>query len=203
MKDYLMINNKKIDLTPEQVREIECSFCYNKTALKNVAVGDTFWVGGLEFIVLEQNAETTSVILKDLWKVMSFDGFSNDYKNSQIRSYLNTVFYQEVASIVGDENIVEHSVNLIADDGRIEYQKCKDKVSLLTCGSYRKYIYVLSRHKVDKWWWLATAYSTDDNGCNTDVRCVNNAGTLSCTMCRYYNGVRPFCILKNDILVSQ
>ena len=52
MKNYLMLNNKKIELTPEQVREIENSFNFNKTELKNIPIGDIFKVGDLEFIVL-------------------------------------------------------------------------------------------------------------------------------------------------------
>lgn len=38
MKNYLMLNDKKIELTPEQVNQIEKSFCLCKTELKNIPV---------------------------------------------------------------------------------------------------------------------------------------------------------------------
>lgn len=37
MKNYLMLNNKQIELSAEQVKQIEESFGFNKTQLKDVA----------------------------------------------------------------------------------------------------------------------------------------------------------------------
>ena len=202
MNNYLILNNKKIELTPEQVKQIEQSFDLNKTELKNIAVGDTFKVGNLEFIVLEHTEENTCVILKDFWKSDIFDKSSNDYKNSSIRTALNTDFYKEL-SVVGEENVITHTVDLTADDGRTDYETCKDKASLLTCELYRKYVYILDKYNPRKWWWLATAYSTEPNDCETTVRCVSRDGTLYYNNCYNYIGVRPFCILKSNIFVSK
>ena len=49
MENYLMLNNKKIELTAEQVKEIESSFGFNRVMLKDIEVGETFKVGNLEF----------------------------------------------------------------------------------------------------------------------------------------------------------
>ncbi len=208
MENFLMLNNRKIELTPEQVKEIENSFNFDKLLLKDVKVGETFKVGTLEFIVLEHvmtddNKSVTYVILKDFWKTTKFDSSFNNYKESEIRKDLNNNFYNELSGIVGADNIVEHTVDLTADDGRTDYEDCNDNISLLTCEMYRKYVYVLEKYNPKKWWWLATAYSTKSNGYEVSVRCVINIGTLSDNYCDNFIGVRPFCILKSNIFVSK
>lgn len=208
MKNYLMLNNKQIELSAEQVKQIEESFGFNKTQLKDVAVGETFKVGELEFIVLEHkeynpgNCETF-VILKDFWKTDKLDDSSNDYKESSIRQSLNTEFYALLSNAVGSENIVKHTVDLTADDGRTDYNTCGDNISLLTCEMYRKYVYILDKYNPEKWWWLATPYSTKSNGSALSVCCVFRNGALDNRDCLTYFGVRPFCILKSNIFVSK
>lgn len=207
MKNYLMLNNKQIKLSSEQVKQIEESFGSNRTELKNIPVGETFKVGELEFIVIEHKEEfpghtETLVILKDFWKTAKFDDESNDYKNSSIRKLLNTDFYELLSKSVGAENIVNHTVNLTADDGRTDYGSCDDGISLLDCDMYRKYVYILEKHNPKKWWWLVTPYSTKSNGYNFSVRCVRSLGTMDDDSCGHDVGVRPFCILKSSIFVS-
>jgi hypothetical protein len=160
--------------------------------LKNIEIGEDFKVGNLEFVVLEHKEETTAVILKDFWKTAKFDSSANDYKESEIRKDLNNAFYYELSGAIGTNNIVKHTVDLTADDGRIDYKQCEDYISLLTCDLYRKYVYVLEKYNPESWWWLATAYSTKSNDYTTAVRCVRSFGTLSLVRCYYYNGVRPF-----------
>ena len=203
MKNYLMLNNKKIELTEEQVKEIENSFDFNRVKLSDVPVGGTFKAGDLEFVVLEQHGLETSVILKEFWKSAQFDGSQNDYKESSIRKDLNVNFYEQLSSLVGKENIVKHTVDLTADDGRTDYGNCDDYISLLTCEMYRKYVYVLEKHNPKKWWWLATSYSVKSNGWETSVRCVCGFGALYRNSCDISFGVRPFCILKSNIFVSK
>ena len=203
MDNYLKLNGKKIQLTPEQVKEMEESFGANKTELKSIPEGETFKVGNLEFIVLEHHEETTSVILKQFWKSSQFDSDSNDYKNSNIRKDLNNNFYKELCAFVGSENIIKHKVDLTADDGLKDYGSCEDDISLLTCNLYRKYVYTLKKYNPVKWWWLATAYSTKSNGYEVSVRCVYGDGALYDCGCSCEDGVRPFCILKSNIFVSK
>lgn len=202
MKNYLMLNNKKIELTPEQVKEIENSFEFNKIKLSEIPVGETFKVGGFEFIVLEQDGFGTAVILKDLWKTYAFDKESNNYEKSSIRKELNSAFYEEILGVVGKDNIIQHKVDLTADDGRTDYGVCDDYISLLTCDMYRKYVYTLAKYNPKKYWWLATSYSTKSNGYEYSVRCVNTNGALG-EFCCDGLGVRPFCILNSSIFVSR
>lgn len=203
MKNYLMLNNKKIELTSEQVKEIENGFNINKIKLENVPIGDTFKVGDLEFVVLEHVQETALVVLKGFWKTSAFDGSSNNYRDSEIRKSLNGDFYLSLSKIVGEDNIVTHEVDLTSDDGRADYGSCFDNISLLTCNMYRKYVYTLDKHRNGEWWWLATPHSTKSNGYEFTVRCVDCGGALDYYVCGFGLGVRPFCILKSSIFVSK
>ena len=115
---------------------------------------------------------------------------------------MNNDFYNQLAEIVGKENIIEHTVDLTSDDGRKEYETCMDYISLLTCEQYRKYVNILDKYNPKQWWWLATPYSTLEDY-NSLVRCVNIDGALNSDCCNGTNGVRPFCILKSDIFVSE
>lgn len=204
MKDNcIVLNGQKNELTESQVDEIKNSFKINTLQLKDIPVGETFKVGNLEFVVLEHESGTSAVILKEFWKASAFDDSSNDYKESEIRKQLNTDFYNELSSAVGEENIIEHVVDLTSDDGRKDYEYCTDKVSLLTCDKYRKYVLILDKYRPGSWWWLATAYSTKDNGYSLSVRCVGNFGALYYMNCSNDYGVRPFCIFKSNIFVSK
>ncbi len=204
MSNYLMLNNKKIELTPEQVNEMKKSFGLGPVPLKDITIGEIVKLGDLEFVVLEHNSDgTTALLLKDFWKTATFDDNSNNYSESNIRKDLNENFYKHLSDIVGSENIVKHTVDLTSDDGRTDYGSCEDYISLLTCDMYRKYVHILDEHRPDNWWWLSTAYSTKSNGYDFSVRCVNNIGALGISGCNDSLGVRPFCILKSNIFVSE
>lgn len=167
--------------------------------LGNVPCGDTVKLGNRECIVLDHNDGTTAVITKQFVKTMAF-GENGNYLTSDIRSYCIGDFYQELAKVVGAENIVPHVVNLDADDGTGDHVECTDSVSILTRDQYRRYRKFLPAY--DEWWWLATRVNTDDPDYARYVCCVNPSGILSWGgyVCR--GGVRPFCILNSSILVS-
>lgn len=118
--------------------------------LADIAVGETFKVGELEFVVLEHSKDTTAVILKSCWKRAEFDCESNNYAESDIRSDLNTTFYNTLSSLVGKDNIIKHTVDLTSDDGRKGYEKVEDFVSMLTCDLFRRYVYILDKYKPGK-----------------------------------------------------
>ena len=203
MNNYLMLNGRKIALTAGQVEKIRESFDISSAPLGSIKVGKIAKIGDLEFIVLQHIADTTLVLLRDFWKTSQFDRDTNNYYKSSIRKALNTEFYNVLSGLIGKENIVKHYVDLTADDGRIDYVDCEDYVSLLTCDMYRKYVYTLEAYNPDKWWWVATARSTESNNSPYCVRCVNGNGSLANNICNCECGVRPFCILKSDIFVSR
>ena len=161
--------------------------------LGDVKPGATVKIGGREYIVLDHSKDTTAVITKDPWRSMEF-GDSGNYAESAVRNALNKEFLSEVSSAVGVESIIEHEVDLLAEDDTNEGSSCRDKVSLLTVDLYRRYRKLLPAY--GSWWWTATPYSTEFP---RSVCYVDGDGTLCWFICRYSCGVRPFLILDSSI----
>lgn len=204
--NYLMLNNKKINLTDTQVEEIKKSFGFANLKLANIPVGDTCKIGDYEFIVLEHSKDTTAVITKELYIENSQFGTNNNNfadENCIVRQKLKE-FSNKISAVIGENNLITHTVDLTSDDGLKDYGKISVKMSLLTCKLYRRYVYILDKFKILKWWWLATAYSTSTHNDKDWVKCVSPHGNIN-----YHNysigsiGVRPFCILNSNIFVSK
>jgi hypothetical protein len=202
MKNYIKINNQKIELTEEQINEIRQSFGLTNFKLSDIPEGEPFKVGKYEFVVLEHSGDTTAVILKALLFDSKKFGKDSNYKNSYVDDVCND-FANTISDIIGEENLVEHTVDLTADDGLKDYGTIKRRMSLLTANLYRRYVEILDKHKTGKWWWLSTSYSTPTHGYNNFIKCVAPSGYV----CNYgFNnnlGVRPFCILNSNIFVSK
>lgn len=200
--NYMMLNDQKIELTDKQVEEIRKSLCITAVKLSDVPVGEPVKIGKYEFIVLEHAKETTAAILKSLLFESKQFGKNNNYKNSYVDDICND-FATDIEAIIGENNLIEHTVDLTSDDGLDDYGQIKRKMSLLTCDLYRRYVRILDKHKISKWWWLATPYSTPTHDDNTWIKCVSPYGYFNCN--DYHNdvGVRPFCILKSNIFVSK
>ena len=202
-ENYLCLNGQKIELTKEQLAKIRDSVV-KKTKLSEKAVGEIVTIDNYEYIVLEQNnfTCTTSLLMKDLLQDDVNFGDTLDFKTSNIKKLLDK-FALELEKEVGKDNVIEHTVDLTSDDGLKDYGTTTAKVSLLTCDLYRKFVYIIDKFKLDKWWWLATPFSTPTHGYNTLVKCVSPRGSIDYYSCSCIsNGVRPFCILNSNIFVS-
>jgi len=201
MKNFISINGQKTELTEEQVQQIRASFGLS-VKLANVAVGDMVKIGDHELIVLEQSGDTTAVICKDFIETCTF-GDSNNYDGSKVDKLCNK-FATGLAKIIGEDNVIQHTVDLTADDGLKDYGSVKRFASLLTTDLYRRYVYTLDKFKPDAWWWLATPYSTPSHEHTVWAKCVSPSGGVNggdYDYCDY--GVRPFCILNSNIFVSK
>ncbi len=172
------------------------------TELGKVDPGTVVKAGKFEIIVLEHLKEGTAILFKDaLEERRKFDSDSGNWTSSDLRNYLNTDFYKTLAFNFGEENIVEHTVDLTTVEGSKKYGTVQDKVSLLTCSLFSKYHDILEKFKLDKWWWLCTPIDVPNyEDC---ARAVSYSGLVGYN--RYYDdgGVRPFCILKSNIFVSK
>lgn len=199
-KSYIVINGgQPINLTEEQVKELKKSL-NNNVCPKNVAPGETFVHCGVEFIVLEHTAEGTLVITKELWEENVKFGRNNNFadEDCNVRKSL-----ERFANKIGTEQMVEHIVDLTSDDGLKDYGTTRAYVSLLTTEQCRKYVDILDKHKVNKWWWLVTPFSTPTHEDDEWVKCVSPRGNIGNDDSGNGNhGVRPVCILKSDIFVS-
>lgn len=168
----------------------------------DLKVGDTFELAGLTWKILDITAEGYMCLADKLADKMTFDEKSNDWVKSQLREYLNTEFVEEIASEVGEENIVSFKRDLLSLDGQTEYGECEDKVSLLTIDEYRKYRSLIPNTD-DYWWWLISPWSTACNDWNTTVAVVSSSGFIDCNDCYYFNGGRPVCIFSSSIFESE
>ena len=201
MKDYLMYNNTKYEISEETAEELARIFGNKETTLSDVEVGKTFKIGDMEFIVLEHLDGSTVVIAKDLFCEDIKYGTNNNYDGSAA-DYLCNDIAQKIADIIGEDNIVGHELDLTANNGMKCYGSITRKVALPTAEQVRKYAYILAEYKIDDWWWLATASGTPKWGTTDYVLCVSRAGLLGIINFSFLCGVRPFCILKSSISVS-
>ena len=207
--NYISIYNKQIELTEEQAEAIAVALRewenakQEKVQLSDVSAGEVVRIGEYEFIVLEQMGEKTAVILKNLLvKEMTF-GSNNRYNGSNVDKSC-CEFAPLIEAIVGDENLMDHTVDLTADDGLKDYGAIIRRVSSLTAEQYRKYVEILDKYKPDAWWWLATPFSTKSHDNDLWVKCVSPSGYLGNDRYNNYDGgVRPFCILESTIFASR
>ena len=203
MSNYLIINDHRIELTEEQVQQIIAAHNTGIPTIKlaDIEEGNSFMIGVHEFIVLEQSGDTTAIIRKDLLPDQEF-GRTNNYHDSAVDKTC-CKFADEIATIIGAENIVEHTVDLTSDDGLKDYGTIQSRCSLLTADLYRRYIDILDKFNPDSWWWLATPHSTKRHENDNWVKCVSPSGCIDFYHYGLVDGVRPFLILKSTIFVSK
>lgn len=208
MENYIMFKGQKIELTEGQISQMEnvlrgesCG-CPSRSKLADIPAGETFKIGTYEFVVLEHCEGGTNVILKDLIKESEEFGDCNNFNDSNV-DHICSEFETEISNLVGAENLLIHTVDLTSDDGLKCYGTVERRMSLITTEMYRRYVEILDKHKLDKWWWLATPYSTPKHEDDYWVKCVSPSGYFYDFNCYFNRGVRPFCILKSDIFVSR
>lgn len=201
MKNYICINEQKVELTAEQVAKLRKICNIPSVKLSEVAVGDTVMIGDHEMVVLDRFGDATALIRKELLVDDQVFGSNNNYAGSAVDKICEE-FADEIAGIVGTDNLLLHRVDLTSDDGLKDYGAIDRRAALLTADAYRRYVYVLDKHKVNEWWWLATAYSTPTHGYESTVKCVSPSGRIGNVYYWGRRGVRPFCILKSTIFVS-
>lgn len=157
-------------------------------------------IGGIAFTVIQTAENWVKCISSECIGERAFDARNrNDFAASDLRTYLNGEFLQNLIKAGAPEEMFEHfNIDLTADDGLKDYGGDRVQIGLITCDEYR-----LLRGNIpalpDEWWWTATP----DSPTNPFVRYVNSDGAL------YYGdayignrGVRPLCVLKSEILKS-
>ena len=200
MKNYLCINGKKTALTKEQMKQLGI--------LSPVAElsedGKIAKIGEYEFIVMKKDDTmgTVELLLKGtISKNMTF-GDNNDYRTSAVRRVVEK-FGEKIAELVGEENMLEHTVDLTTVSGLKDFGSIKAKMSLLTFDKARTNIELLDQYKLDCCWWLATATSTKKHGIEYSAACVAPGGYINDGISDFnLLGVRPFFVLKSCIFES-
>lgn len=202
--NHIEINGVKIELNEVQKKQLAESFAFDckQKRLADYSKSEVVKIGAHEFIVLEQEGDKTHLLLKGLLSESTEFGANNSYDGSDVDKICND-FAVELITAIGEENVLPFTVDLTANDGLKCYGTVERRAALLTAEQYRKYVYIIDEHKLDKWWWLATPFSTPKHNDSEYALCVSPFGCINCGSYYINFGVRPFCILKSDIFVSE
>lgn len=196
--------SKALEVARELVRQLEEAERKNKVELSTLAPGDVFEIGKNDFIVLEQIGAEVKIISKNFMaKNVVYDETSRDYNKSNLKEMIEDKIQPIIESEVGENNLVEHTVELTSVDMQHEFDDCKCKVRPITFDEARKYNNLLPNKDLDDWWWTCTPWSTEERGCSYSIAVVSSAGFICSINCNDSNGVRPVCILKSNIFVSK
>lgn len=196
--------SKALEVARELVRQLEEAERKNKVKLSTLAPGDVFEIGKNDFIVLEQMSFETKVISKDFMaENIVYDEDSRDYNESNLKKVIEDEIQPIIESEVGENNLVEHTVELTSVDMQHEFDDCECKVRPITFDEARKYNNLLPNKELDDWWWTCTPWSTEERGCSYSITVVSSAGNVDDYDCSLNFGVRPVCILKSNIFVSK
>ena len=189
-----------IDLDSAQLENILNA---DKVQLSTLKPKDEFKIGNEVFIVLEQTESGTRVIAREFAYHNVRFGNNSNWKESLIRTLLNSDYYNKIAKLVGASNIIPMERDLTSLDGLDDYGTCNDKISLLSAFEYAKYHKILGLNsKYSDWWVIITPASTPSNGRSYDICYVDTSGTLNRCVCSNFCEIRPFLNLEPSILVS-
>lgn len=196
MKEAIKLVEKALEILKSEEKK-------EKVILGSLKPGETFMIGEHEFIVLEQNYETTNVISKNFMaENVQFDENTRDYKKSALKRYIEEKIRPIILENIGAGNLVEHSVALTSVDNQSEFNDCICDIRPITFDEAREYNDLLVNEDLPEYYWTITPWSTSERGWNS-IAVVSPSGNIYYYYCFNGSGVRPFCILKSNIFVSK
>lgn len=197
------INGCKVELPEDLAQQLILEHGVPKKTLADAVAGDTVKIGNFEMVVLEQLDGQTAMILKRMYgDDTEFGKKNNAYDESNVDQKCQA-FAEELAKIIGWDSIALHKVDLTSDDGLKDYGVIERRASLITADMYRKFVDILDTVNPERWWWLATPHSTKRHENDAWAKCVSPSGCFFNDFCDNVSGVRPFCIVKSNIFVSD
>lgn len=164
-------------------------------------VGETFRVGGMEFIKFPGVNGETPVVMKGIAFNSRF-GNNNDLRESNVLKTLEAEYLPKLIEAIGEENICTIKTDLTTLDGMKSYGVMESLVSLPTLDFYRENIEIFDKYRPDAWWWLATPESAPPHDEAYWTLCVSPSGFIYFGIFNFDFGVRPFYILKSSIFES-
>ena len=160
-----------------------------------LSAGERFSFKGFDWITLGHTEDGGVLAIMDgCWKEIPFDN-KRDYTNNYAKSTLRKTLLEELLPVLGEENLLPHVVDLVADNGDDSYGTVTDKVFILSCDEYRKY----RKHipLLDEWSWTCTPWWIDPaSGYGANVRFINTAGNLYGNVANDSLGVAPACVFN-------
>ena len=170
-----------------------------KKEITELSAGTHFEFKGYEWIVLDNNVDGgVLAIMASAWNNKDYS-FDDDGCNNYAKSSLRRKLLNELLPVLGEDNLIPHEVDMVADNGDDRYGTVTDRVFILSCDEYRKY----RKHVplLPKWMWTCTPWYISDTGYGNFVRFVNAGGCLGDSgMSGVYNGVAPACVFNLEKL---
>lgn len=162
--------------------------------------GNQFELAGLKWKIIDV-LDLGCMCLAEKSESTRFDPDINDWRISELRQHLNSDLLEKIENEIGEENVIGFERNLLSVDGQKEYEKCKDKVSMLALDEYRKYRSLIPNEEY--YWWLLTPWSTPCNEYYKWTAVVLPSGSILNYVCNSSRGVRPVCIFSSSIFESK
>lgn len=160
--------------------------------------GETFTVGGIEFIKFPSADGVTPAVAKDILFTSPF-GDNNHLAESAILKRLKEEVLPKIIAAVGAESICTIKTDLTTLDGLKPYEDMESLISLPTFDFYRANVSIFDKYPVKDWWWLATPESAKPH-CNPQwIVCVAPSGYIYYDYYGSVNGVRPFLLFDSSI----
>ena len=160
----------------------------------------TFTVAGIEFIKFPEVGGAVPVMAKKCLFNSRF-GDNNDFRQSDILKKLEADVLPKIIEEIGEENVLTFKTDLTTLDGLKPYGVMESKVSLPTLDFYRANVEIFDKHKVGKWFWLATPESAAPHYSPYWILCVAPSG-VDFGIYNRGNGVRPFLFFNSSIFES-
>lgn len=165
-----------------------------KENISILSAGERFDFKGFEWIVLDNNVDGgVLAIMTSTWNNEQYS-FDDDGCNNYAKSSLRRKLLNELIPVLGEDNLIPHEVDLVADNGDDRYGTVTDKVFILSCDEYRKY-----RKNVPllpKWMWTCTPWYISTAGDGGYVRGVDADGGLHYNYACNSIGVAPACVFN-------
>ena len=172
-----------------------------KEILANIKDGELFSVAGIEFIKFYEENGYTVAVAKDSLGDYEF-GRNNNFAESDIKEMLEKEVLPKIEEEIGEENTVEHEVDLLSLDGDDKWGKINCKISLPTFDFYRKNVKIFDKYKLERWWWLATPDTTDRHYNDNWIVCVSPDGFINGNSYNCNLGFCPFLTFVSSIYIS-
>lgn len=164
--------------------------------IRTLPDGSHFYFKGFKWIALDNNVDGgVLAVMASSWNGERYR-FDDDGCNNYAKSSLRRKLLNELLPALGEDNLVPHEVNLVADNGDDRYGTVKDKVFILSCDEYRKY-----RKNVPllpEWMWTCTSWNAAPTLYLNSARSVDETGNLYSEKLDEKNGILPACVFNPE-----
>lgn len=170
----------------------------NNENITALTPGTCFHFKGFEWIALDSNVDGgVLAIMASAWNNEKYS-FDDDICNNYAKSSLRRKLRDELLPVLGEDNLIPHKVDLVADNGDDRYGTVTDKVFILSCDEYRKY----RKHvpQLPEWMWTCTPWYISSTGNGYYVRSVYTDGYLNYCNVRSSFVVAPACVFNPEKL---